>query len=155
MAYFYGTYITYRIVIYYESDQGPLPLGLAVPKMLETGNSNITNQVRNIEAEQHVLLDDGTFVNTESEMCRIENESRYAKLHSSQREQSNDGPSSSGDINHPKLPPSHISGIDLRSGSNRLLESVPELVDSNYLLEKSGENRNVNIKQKSLLEFIG
>ena len=63
--------------------------------------------------------------------------------------------SSSGDINHPKLPPSHISGIDLRSGSNRLLESVPELVDSNYLLEKSGENRNVSIKQKSLLEFIG
>lgn len=155
MAYFYGTYKTYRIVIYYESDQGPLPLGLAVPKMLETSNYNITNQVRNIEAEQQVLLDDGTFVNIESEMCRIENESRYGKPNSSQKEQSNVGPNSSADINHPKLPPSHISAIDLRTVSNKLLESVPESIDSNYLLEKSTQNRKVNIKQKSLLEFIG
>ena len=71
---FNGIYKTYRIIIYYESDQGPLPLDPAVTNMLETGCSDTTNQILNIEAEQHVLLDDGTFVNTGSEMCRIENE---------------------------------------------------------------------------------
>lgn len=131
--------------MYYESDQGPLPLDLAVSNMLETDYSGATNRILNIEAEQHVLLDDGTFVNTGSEMCRIENEKRCTEIHTFQREHSTNSHNSS----------SHEFDPGLHSVSEKPFEPTTKLVDSNGFLEESCQSRKVNIKQTSILEFIG
>ncbi len=152
---FNGIYKTYRIIMYYESDQGPLPLDLAVSNMLETDYSGATNQILNIEVEQHVLLDDGTFVNTGSEMCRIENEKRRTEIHTFQREHSTNSHDSSEDIGHTTLTASHEFDPGLHSVSEKPFEPTTKLVDSNFFLEESCQSRKVNIKQTSILEFIG
>jgi hypothetical protein len=144
---FNGIYKTYRIIIYYESDQGPLPLDPAVSNMLETGYSDTTNQILNIEAEQHVLLDDGTFVNTGSEMCRIENEKRRAEIHTFQREHSINNHNRSEII--PRLTPL------VPSISEKSVEPTTKLADSNFFLNDPCQSRKIDIKQTSILEFIG
>lgn len=141
--------------MYYESDQGPLPLDLAVSNMLETDYSGATNQILNIEAEQHVLLDDGTFVNTGSEMCRIENEKRCTEIHSFQREHSTNSHNSSEDIAHTSLTASHEFDPGLHSVSEKSFEHATKLVGSKFFLEESCQSTKVNIKQTSILEFIG
>lgn len=152
---FNGIYKTYRIIIYYESDQGPLPLDLAVSNMLESDYSGTTNQILNIEAEQHVLLDDGTFVNTGSEMCRIANEKRCTKVHTYQREHSITNYNGSEDIRHTTLTGSHGFDPALNSISKKSFEPTTKLEDSNPFLGESCQSRKVNIKQTSILEFIG
>ena len=63
-----GVTKTYRIILYYESDQGPLPLDKVIPKMVE---SNGREDVWNVEAEQQVQAENGTFVNAGSETYDI------------------------------------------------------------------------------------
>ncbi len=59
-----GVTKTYRIILYYESDQRPLPLDKVIPKMVEP---NGREHVWNVEAEQHVQAENGAFVNAGSE----------------------------------------------------------------------------------------
>ncbi len=63
-----GVTKTYRIILYYESDQGPLPLDKVIPKMVE---SNGTEDIWNVEAEQQVQAENGAFVNAGSETYDI------------------------------------------------------------------------------------
>ena len=58
----------YRIILYYESDQGPLPLDKVIPKMVD---SNGREDVWNVEAEQQVQAENGAFVNAGSETYDI------------------------------------------------------------------------------------
>jgi hypothetical protein len=141
--------------MYYESDKGPLPLDLAISNMLETDNSGATNQILNIEAEQHILLDDGTFVNTGSEMCRIENEKRCTEIHTFQIEHSTNSHKSSEDVGHTTLTGSHEFDRGLHSVSEKSFEPTTTLVDSKFFLKESCQSRKVNIKQTSILDFVG
>jgi len=152
---FNGIYKTYRIIIYYESDQGPLPLDPAVSNMLETGYSDTTNQILNMEAEQHVLLDDGTFVNTGSEMCRIENEKRRAEIHTFQREHSINNHNRSEIIPRTALTVSHKFDPPVPSISEKSVEPTTKLANSNFFLNDPCQSRKIDIKQTSILEFIG
>ena len=152
---FNGIYKTYRIIIYYESDQGPLPLDPAVSNMLETGYSDTTNQILNIEAEQHVLLDDGTFVNTGSEMCRIENEMRRTEINTFPREHSINRQNRSKVIPRTALTVSHKSDPPVPSISEKSVEPTTKLADSRLFLNDPYQSRKIDIKQTSILEFIG
>lgn len=149
-----GIFKTYRIIIYYESDQGPMPLGLAISNMFESSYSKIVNNIRNVEAEQQVLLGDGTFVNTESEMCRIENENRCTELDHSDIVDLAKTSKIPAAITHPTLTSSHIFNPDLHPVSKKPPEFVTKLKDSNYVPERFGQCERANVKQTSILEFI-
>ena len=152
---FNGIYKTYRIIMYYESDQGPLPLDLAVSNMLETDYSGATNQILNIEAEQHVLLDDGTLLTPDRKCVELKMRSDVTEIHTFQREHSTNSHNSSEDIGHTTLKASHEFDPGLHSVSEKSFEPTTKLVDSNVFLEESCQSRKVNIKQTSILEFIG
>ena len=153
MDYFNGIYKTYRITIYYESDQGPLPLGQAISNMTETSHSIITDRILNIEAEQQVLLDDGTYVNTESEMSRIENKNRNSEIRLFQREYTTNNQQNPKAISQP---PSHTHRFDpdIQLVSDKLLEPVSDSNDSSLLSNKLRHITKDNIKQTSILEYL-
>jgi hypothetical protein len=149
-----GIYKTYRITIYFESDQGPLHLGHAISSMMETNNSIIANRILNIEAEQQVLLDDGTYVNTECELGRIENKNRSSKIQLFQREYSTSNQPNPNTISRSQSP-AHRTDPDLLFASDILFEPVSESKD---LSPASNELRRIvkeDIKQTSMLEYLG
>ena len=146
MNYSNGIYKTYRITIYFESDQGPLQLGPAISNMMKTNNSIIANRILNIEAEQQVLLDDGTYVNTESESNRIENKNRSSETRLFQRECSTNNQHDPNTIS--RLPSfTHAFDPDMLFAS--------ESKDSSFVSHKLRQIAKENIKQTSMLEYLG
>lgn len=69
----FGVTKTYRIMIYYESDQGPLPLNKIMTKIIRNTCKEGKQQVWNVEAEEQVQLENGAFVNTRTEMYNARN----------------------------------------------------------------------------------
>jgi hypothetical protein len=149
-----GIYKTYRITIYFESDQGPLQLDQAISSMMETNNSIMANRILNIEAEQQVLLDDGTYVNTECELSRIENKTRTSEIRLFQRECSTNNQHSPNVISRTRSL-THGSEPNVLLAPDKLFEPVPE---SKYSSSLSNQLRQIvkdNIKQTSMLEYLG
>ncbi len=154
MDYSNGIYKTYRITIYFESDQGPLHLGHAISSMMETNNSIIANRILNVEAEQQVLLDDGTYVNTECELSRIENKNRSSKIQLFQREYSSSNQPIPNTIPRSQSL-AHRTEADVLFASDKLFEPVLESKDSSPTSNKLRRIVKDDIKQTSILEYLG
>src|SRR5215831_7224843 len=141
------------MTIYYESDHGPLPIDHTVSNMLESGHSDIPNQILNIEAEQQVLLEDGTFVNIGSEMFRIEKEARNTEIRLLEKEISTIDHTNKF-IRRTMENTSHGSDPGLDSVPNNTIESVLTLENPSLSSHRVGESAKVTTKQTSILEYL-
>src|SRR5215475_2610995 len=142
------------MTIYYESDHGPLPIDHAVSNMLESGHSYSPNQILNIEAEQQVLLEDGTFVNTGSEMIRIEKEDRNTEIRLLEKEISTIDHNNRF-IRRTTENTSQGSDPGLDSVPNETIEPVLQLEKSSLSSHRAGGSAKVTTIQTSILEYLG